>query len=341
MMPLRWACALMLGACVSLSAVMTIHAQEASAPTSEQLAKQEKRWTKTVEADLVSENFDDLDRMADEYRREKTRLAGGEWRLRQFYGILDAPQLTDKDSVDHIEHLTNWMKKRPESITARVALATSLHRWAWVARGNGFANTVTPEGWQLFNKRIAESQMVLEGSANMHTMCPQWYSEMMTVGLAQSWDERRLQEVFERGVQFEPEYFYLYKQYANYLLPKWDGKPGDSADFAKRYANKLGGDQGDMLYFQIATELIRVGDGNFPVKEMNWERIQKGADFLVAKYGQNKKINNQLAFMAFKYKDAEAARRQFAVIGDEWARGVWKDRQRFDRARDWSNGHNI
>jgi hypothetical protein len=164
---------------------------------------------------------------------------------------------------------------------------------------------------------------------------------MMVVGLAQSWDERRLHDVFERGVQFEPEYFYLYKQYANYLLPKWDGKPGDSADFAKRYANKLGGDPGDMLYFQIATELIRVGDGNFPVKEMNWERIQKGADLLVAKYGQNKKINNQLAFMAFKYKDAAAARKQFAVIGDEWARGVWKDRQRFDRARDWSNGHNI
>jgi hypothetical protein len=40
---------------------------------------------RSIESDLMREKFDDLDNMADRYRREKSRLPGGEWRLRLFY----------------------------------------------------------------------------------------------------------------------------------------------------------------------------------------------------------------------------------------------------------------
>jgi len=296
------------------------------------------RWKRAIEADLIAGKFDDLDGMAAQYRRDKTRMPGGEWVLRKFYAALDAPQLTDKDSMEHIAHLEDWMKQRPESITARVALATSLHRWAWVARGNGLANTVTATGWQLFGERIKRSQEVLQSAANLHTMCPQWYSEMMIVGLAQSWSARQMQETFDRGVQFESDYYYLYEQYANYLLPKWDGKPGDASAFAKTSADKLGGDAGDILYFQIATILIKRGDGGFPVHEMDWERIQRGYKTLCAQYGGDSTGRNQLAFMAFKFHDAAVARQQFDQIGDDWVESVWRQRMFFDRIRDWSHG---
>jgi len=325
---------------VSAAGVMRAQAPTAMEAATEEAGPQEGSWKQRIEAALIAERFDDLDRMADQYRREKTRVKGGDWRLRQFYEILDAPQMTDKDSVDHIAHLEHWMQLRPESITARVALATSLHRWAWVARGNGLADTVTAEGWRLFDQRIKRSESVLQSAANLHQMCPQWYSEMMTVALAQSWDANKMNDLFLRGVQFEPEYFYLYKQYANYLLPKWDGKPGDAARFAKDSADRLGGDAGDQLYFRIATNLIRRGDGDFPVKQMDWQRIQHGAESIAQQYGSTRRMKNELAFMAYKYRDVAVARQQFAAIGDDWARAVWRDRQFFDRARDWSQGHN-
>ena len=297
---------------------------------------QERQWVRTIRSNLINEKFDDLDRMADQYRREKSRLPGGDWRLAIFYSVLDAPYQTDRDTLDHLAHLEHWMRSRPDSITARVALATSLHRWAWVARGNGLANTVTPEGWRLFNERIKESQTVLEGSANLKAMCPQWYVEMMVVALAQGWDVARMQEIFERGVRFESDYFYLYNHYANYLLPKWEGQPGDSAAFAKSSADRVGGDAGDMLYFQIATVLIKRGNGAFPVKQMDWDRIQRGYRALSAQYGTSRRTMNQLAFMAYRFGDTTVANQQFAMIGDRWAPGVWRDRQFFDRARDWS-----
>jgi Domain of unknown function (DUF4034) len=296
----------------------------------------EGKWIHSIQSSLIEEKFDDLDRMADQYRRDKSRLPGGDWRLHVFYSALDAPQLSDQGTQDHLAHLEHWTQQRPSSITARIALATSLSRWAWVARGNGYASTVSADGWRLFNERIKQSQTVLEAAAHMSPMCPQWYSEMMTVGLALNWDAARMKETFDQGVQSEPGYFYLYRQYANYLLPKWDGHPGDSSAFAKSSADSLSGNAGDTLYFQIATVLIRHGDDSFPIHEMNWDRIQHGYQALSTQYGTSRRTMNQLAFMAYKFKDASVARQQFAAIGDKWSRGVWRNRQLFDRARDWS-----
>jgi len=296
----------------------------------------EGKWIRSIQSSLIEEKFDDLDRMAEQYRRDKSRLPGGDWQLHAFYSALDAPQLSDQDSRDHLAHLEHWTQLRPASVTARIALATSLSRWAWVARGNGAARTVTADGWRLFNERIKQSQTVLEAATHLSPKCPQWYSEMMTVGLAQNWDATRMKEIFEQGVQFEPGYFYLYRQYANYLLPKWNGHPGDASSFARSSADSLGSDAGDTLYFQIATVLIRHGDDSFPIHEMNWDRIQRGYQALSTQYGTSRRSMNQLAFMAYKFKDAPVARQQFATIGDKWSRGVWRNRQLFDRARDWS-----
>jgi hypothetical protein len=322
-------------ACAQTAAAQTAPANETAAISDNDT--HEGRWIRSIESDLISEKFDDLERMANEYRREKSRLPGGDWRLRIFYSALDAPQQTDKDTLDHLAHLEHWMKLHPESITARIALATSLHRWAWVARGNGLASTVTPEGWRLFNERINEAQVVLEGSANMPVMCPQWYSEMMTVGLAQGWNAKRVQENFERGTQFEPGYFYLYRQYANYLLPKWYGHTGEATAFAKSSADHVGGDSGDLLYFQIANVIIKRGNGpDLPLDQMDWQRIQRGYQILTTQYGGDRRTKNELALMAYMYRDVNVSRQQFALIGDDWAPGVWRDRKFFDRARDWA-----
>jgi len=297
------------------------------------------KWSRLIETDLVEEKFDDLDRMAAQFRSEKSRFQGGAWKLSAFYGALDKPMLTDKDTLDHLAHLKRWIAQKPESITARVALATSLHRWAWVARGNGMADTVTAEGWRLFEERIDESLKVLKAAVNLHEQCPQWYSEMMVVGLAESWDETRMREIFEQGIQYEPEYFHLYKQMANYLLPKWDGKPGDASAFAKISADRVGGEQGDVIYFHIATAVIGKNKKEVKAQEMDWPRIQRGYQALTAQYGTTRWLKNEIAYFAYEFRDATVAHQQFDLIGDHWERSVWRDRERFDRARDWSQKH--
>ena len=297
------------------------------------------QWTRLIETNLVEEKFDELDRMAYKLRSQKRRAAGGSWKLTEFYGALDKPMLTDKDSLDHLAHLKRWIAQRPDSITARVALATSLHRWAWVARGNGMANTVSDEGWKLFDQRIQESLDVLNAASRLKERCPQWYTAMMIVGLAQGWDEPKMREVFEQGIQFEPEYFDLYKQMAMYLLPKWEGKSGEAVAFAASSADRVGGEQGDAIYFHIAVSVVGKNGKNFGVKEMDWPRIQRGYQAITAEYGTTGRLKNKMAWFAYRFRDAATARQQFELIGDHWDRDVWRDRDRFDEARDWAQKH--
>jgi len=311
----------------------------ASATADDDVTHSLEQWKRSVESSLIQEKFAGLDRMADQYRREKTRLPGGEWQLRLFYEALNAPHQTDKDTRDHIAHLERWIQQRPDSITARVALAASLDRWAWVARGHSYADKVTPEGWQLFKERMKQSQATLEAAGNLSPMCPQLYMEMISVGLAQSWDAARMKDLFEQGIQFEPGYYYLYRQYANYLLPKWHGHAGDASAFAKASADAISGSAGDLLYFQIATILIKRGDDSFPVHEMDWDRIQRGYQALSTEYGTSRHTTNQFAFIAYKVRDEAVASPQFEAIGDHWSRDVWGNRELFDRARDWARSH--
>src|ERR1700689_668627 len=100
----------------------------AMASEEDESSLQGSKLTHLIETDLVEEKFDDLDRMANQLRREKSRFQGSSWKLTAFYGALDKPMLTDKDTLDHLAHLKRWVALRPESITARVALAASLHR---------------------------------------------------------------------------------------------------------------------------------------------------------------------------------------------------------------------
>lgn len=292
----------------------------------------------TAAQELLAGKYDELDSLAESMRREKPRGPGGAWMLHVFYSGLEIPSVHDSDWADHLNRIREWMTQRPESITARVALAQNLVRWAWVARGTGWANTVPPDRRAQFEERIAEAQKVLAGSEAMPRMCPQWFGVEMTVAIAQGWDDKRLQSLFERGVAFEPEYFYLYSDYETFLQPKWYGKPGQAAGFAREWADRLGGSAGDMLYFRIVAASANNGLGNTPPKTLDWPRIQRGYQLLQQAYGRSPRQANELALIAYELQDAPIARQQFAEIGNRWVRDVWRDRQHFDRARDWSTG---
>ncbi len=288
---------------------------------------------------LVERRFADLDALADQLRRDRTRSHGGAWRLHQFYGALDRPERTEPDTVAHLNLLREWMVASPKSVTARVALATSLTRWAWVARGKSFADDVPKDRWPLFQQRIQEAEAVLHGSESMAPMCPQWFSSMMTVGLAQGWEPDREKAVMERGIALDAGYFYLQQEYANFLKPKWYGAPGEAAAYAKEAADRAGAGAGDALYFRLAATLVGFGPGNTLAKELDWPRVQRGYAALTTEYGSDRRFTNQLALLAYFLRDRAVALPLFTALGSQWSQKVWGDRDRFDHARDWANAH--
>jgi hypothetical protein len=209
---------------------------------------------------FAQEKFEELDRIAHEARATKARFPGGYWKIELLYHPLASPaagmNASDAEWQQYLGRLQRWMQQRPNSITARVALAWLYDNYAWKARGGDYADSVSDDGWRLLAERAGMARKILEDAQALPEKCPEWYSAMMSIAAAESWDAEQAQALFEQAVAFEPEYYPYYQDRAETLLPKWGGEEGDTAAFAEAAANRLGGKKGDVLYFYMGAKII-------------------------------------------------------------------------------------
>jgi hypothetical protein len=267
-------------------------------------------------------------------RSQKLRFKGGAWRLNTFYRTIASPgslTSTDAEWQSRIAKLEQWIKDSPASSTPRVALVHAYIRFAWKARGNGSAETVTPEGWKLFNQRVHSARTVLEDAAKASGADPQWYREMQTVALAQGWDRAQVDALANQALANEPGYYYFALAQANYLLPKWYGKPGESEQYAGEVADRTGGTEGDAVYFQIAEALNCCRMTQAPA--LAWPRVRQGFSALDQLYGATNHQRNVMAYLALHAGDTATAQQMFARIGNDWDESVWKTKAKFDAGR--------
>ena len=285
---------------------------------------------------LKQEKFAELDCLADAARASKARFPGGAWKLRNIYIGLDSPQPghpTQDDWQRHMELVQTWGQRNPNSVTAIIALAESYASYAWDARGDGFANSVSESGWKLFGERMEKAKAILDKNSALAAKCPDWYIAMQKIAQGQSWELPQTTALFEQAAKFEPEYSYYYRIYASNLLPKWSGQDGDAARFAEGVANRVGGAAGDILYFQIA-EVIACGCQEPEFNHFSWPRIQRGFTALEKKYGVSMFLVNSFALMAVNSQDWVAADAAFKRIGDNWSEEKWTTEAWFKQNRD-------
>lgn len=296
-----------------------------------------------IRQQFEKEDFELLDALAATARSTKARLPGGFWTIHIIYdSLMTPPQGTykakDADFTALIERLNRWVAQRPKSITARVALAGAYLNYAYNARGSGYANTVSQEGWRLYAERSAIAGKVLIEAFDLPEKCPEWYLQMQFVVNAQEESPEMERAMFEKAAAFEPEYQYYYGVRADHLLPKWGGNDSDAADFAAEAADRLGGKKGDMIYYQIGS-LVSCGCANDRLLNgMSWPRIKKGYAAVEELYGFSLENLNKMAFMAAMAGDAEYAEAALTRIGESWVPETWRTRKYFDEVREWAKG---
>jgi hypothetical protein len=290
--------------------------------------------------------FELLDGIASSARSAKTRLPGGFWAIHIIYSpLMEPPQGTYKareaDFKAHFERLNRWVAQRPKSITARVALAGAYLNYAANARGGGYADTVSEDGWRLYAERSAAAGKILVEAFELPEKCPEWYVQMQGVINAQDGSPEMQKAMFEKAAAFEPEYQYFYRIRADHLLPKWGGDEGDAAAFAAEAADRLGGAKGDMIYYQIGSFLSCGCDNDRLLNGMSWPRIKKGYAKVEELYGVSLENVNKMAMMAAMAGDPEYAELALARIGENWVPEIWRTRQYFDEVREWSKGASV
>jgi hypothetical protein len=298
----------------------------------------------TIAGMLAQGKFQELDCLADQARSRKERFPGGAWKVHVLYEGLHTPvphpmHATEEDWSKLLKRLQQWVTARPKSVTARVALASAYLDYANIARGTGYSDTVSESGWKLFGERTAEAKRILDEAAALPTKCPEWYVAMQRVSVNQSWDVTQARVLFENATKFEPEYYTYARDLAYYLLPKWKGEVGDTEKFVQEAADRIGGDHGDVLYFQVAAaDYIICGCEDDP--HLSWERIVRGFDASEKLYGTSMLNLNLIAFLASHYghPDAVIANKALTRIGEQWDESTWREKEDFESMKEWAAG---
>jgi hypothetical protein len=295
-----------------------------------------------VRAMLERKQFQDLDDLAGELDRTKARFPGGDWKPYRFQEALGAPaggcDDTDENWERLIAVLTRWHEQRPASIAAAIALADAAVGYGWKARGSGFGNTVTPEGWQLLGERMAPAEGIVMDAGGRAAKTPEWYRVMIDLGRVQGWDRERVDALFEQAVALEPRYLHVYSAMARYLTPRWQGEDGDWEEFAERSGERLGGREGSVVYSHLAWQISKLYRGHefFDRNRVVWPRLKQGFIDREALYGASLRNLNAFCMLAGSAADRQTTRELFARVGDEWDPGVWVERKYFDGYRKWA-----
>lgn len=301
-----------------------------------------ERYENSIRKLFEQDKFEAIDQLADTARSTRARLPGGFWALHIIYSPLMRPAKDTYDASDsewnqQLDGLKRWVSQRPKSVTARVALAGAYLQYGWKARGGGYANTVTEDGWRVFGERVDMAAKTLEDAFALPVKCPEWYLTMQFVARAQGLERDAQDAIFEKAVAFDPEYHYFYRAQAESLLPKWGGEEGEMARFAGRIADRVGGKKGDAVYYLIATYLICACDADRQLYGMSWPRIKRGFEGVEELYGQSILHLNNICYMASLADDYIYAQKLFALIGDKWDEERWHDKKHFDETRQFAN----
>ncbi len=293
-------------------------------------------------ADIVARgDFAQLENEAQQARKSKARLRGGDWKLFGFYDGVTNP-LTGKHASNSdwqtlLASIKKWVTAYPDSATARVALAGTYINYAWAARGTGYSDTVSESSWILFRQLVELGKSTLLDAARLNEKCPYWYDVMQVVALSQGWEEQQARELLNAATAFEPTYYRFYRNYALFSLPKWYGGEGATQAFAEEVYTRLGGRDGSIVYFEIASllacQLDRKRDS---LVGMSWPRVKQGYANLDRLYSMSNLKMNRFGYMSFLVGDKSVAREVFAELGTSWNGLVWHSASEFESARAWA-----
>ncbi|MBK8464632.1 MAG: hypothetical protein IPL32_02270 [Chloracidobacterium sp.] len=292
---------------------------------------------------LKKGRFDELTTKIDQARVTQDRLPGGYWKLYALYEGISVPNYeknaTPSEWEEHISRLTDWKAQMPNSVASRIALAGTLVNYGWFARGGDFVDKISDESMQAFHARAKMAEKELREAKELKIKCPRWYETMLSVGLALGWRKAKYDEVLEEGFHLAPTYYHLPRQKMNYLLPQWMGEPGDIAKFVNAVSERIGGDEGSIMYYELSATLWPEYSNQIWEKTgLDRRRAKEGYDTLKRIYGVDRYRKNlcmamSLSLMSGGTPDPNYLEEAVNAVGEDWDDRVWGTRERFEERR--------
>jgi hypothetical protein len=115
--------------------------------------------------------------------------------------------------------------------------------YAWKARGSGYADSVSSQGWKLFEQRLDVADAALTKAWSLNPHDERIARAMLTVELGQGKGRPRMEQWFQRAMALNTNNYDACWAKLYYLEPKWYGSRDQMLEFAAECLNsdKWGG----------------------------------------------------------------------------------------------------
>ncbi len=294
--------------------------------------------TEATKRSFLSDDFEQLERVSDVYRREKSRTPSGLWKLSVFYAGIDEAIGQCKKGRDpdvaftpFEEKARKWVEAHPASPTAHIVRSQVLSGRAWAYRGCGYADTVSEAGWANFRRYIAAARANLEEHKAVAAVDPEWYEEMLTIARAQQWELEDFNGLLKEALAREPQYYQTYFNALEYFLPKWHGSAEEIEDFAQDTVNKTKNLEGQAMYARLYWYASQTQFKNdiFGNSLADWPQMKAGFEDIIRRYPDAWNLNNYARFACLardKPKTVELLKRidESSVVAEAWVPALLK-----------------
>jgi len=193
---------------------------------------------------------------------------------------------------------------------------------AWLARGGGWANTVTPPQWQKFKEDLEKADNVLESAYAKHPEEAAISVVMLKVELGQGMGRDRMEQWFQRAIKSDPQNAQAYSQKYWYLQPRWYGSVDDLVSFGKECMSMPDPPPSGLSGFGIAIAQASTQEPDVYKRPEVWIPLEKMYRLYLERFPQSYITRTGFALHAAQSERWDIVKEQFALLGENWDHGM-------------------
>ncbi len=276
---------------------------------------------------IRTERFDDLESMAADLRARRPSLKDGRSILARLYDGIEPFGTTDEQWEQQREIFQRWCEKKPDSITAHIALGRFWEMYAWRARGGGYARSVSADGAAKFNERVKLAQSVVEQARALKEKDSQLCDLEMQLAIDTGALREQVERIIQDALAIDPADRGVVIHAARYFYPRWYGRPGELEKYAMHAYQLTRKHWGTIVYGQIAWNArLQHGPSFLDDFNLSWDLVKQGLNEYTDRYTEMTAAQEHLARMACFKGDRETARAAFLKF-DHPNPAVWPPTQ--------------
>jgi rhomboid protease GluP len=218
-----------------------------------------------------------------------------------------------------------WRLNLPDSGHSELVEILVLDAWAWEARGSGYADSITPQGWAMYRLRSEMAAVALEEISNRSAAHPLWHEMTLRNALDRSRGADEIRALFDVAHDRFPEYWPLHRQMLRALMPRWGGSYAKVDAFINNMYAAAPSESSYETYATLYWMYSNLeGDINiFEDANANWTDMKIGFEGLLAKHPSSDYIANGFARFACLAGDKEAYKGMRKRIGTRVSASAW------------------